>query len=70
MTGLVIGVCAGMAAGLAVEIIKRRSVIVMQVGGMGGLAAGALFETVRLWWSQRRYRLTREKPSNLGTFQR
>ncbi len=54
MTGMVVGACAGMAVGLVIEIVRRRSMIVMQAGGIIGIAVGALAESVRFWW--RKYR--------------
>lgn len=56
LTGLALGACAGLVVGLIVEIVSRRSVTVMQAGGVIGISVGGLGEAVRLWWRKRRAR--------------
>lgn len=53
LTAPLVGAAGGMIIGLIVEMITRRSLVVMQVGGLIGITAGAVVESVRLWW--RRY---------------
>ncbi len=50
MMPLVIGVVTGMLAGLIVELIKGPHQIYMQIGGIAGIALGALVEGVRYAW--------------------
>jgi hypothetical protein len=58
MTGLVIGLGAGLVVGLIAEIFSHRGMIVMQAGGFVGLAIGYLAEAVRFWWRKRKARDT------------
>jgi hypothetical protein len=62
MTGLVAGACVGMIVGLMFEIVRRRSMIVMQAGGIAGITVGALAESIRFWWRKRAYRNRHEQP--------
>lgn len=48
MIGVVAGTCTGMVIGFIVEIVRRRSMIVMQAGGIIGIAGGALGDAIRL----------------------
>jgi hypothetical protein len=56
MTGLAVGASVGLVGGFVAELVWRRSLIVMQAGGIVGMTVGAVFETVRFWWNKRRYR--------------
>jgi hypothetical protein len=53
---MVVGAGAGMAVGLVIEIVRRRSMIVMQAGGIVGITVGALAESARYWWRKYNYR--------------
>lgn len=54
MTGLIVGGGVGLVIGLIVGILRHKSTIMMQLGGLAGIAVGALGEALRLWWRLRK----------------
>lgn len=67
MTGIVAGVVVGMALGGVVEMASRPSPIFMQIGGIVGLAAGVLVESVRYWWRKHIYHRRQTEASRATT---
>jgi hypothetical protein len=67
MTGIVAGVVAGMAFGGVVEMASKPSPIFMQIGGIVGLATGALVESVRYWWQAYIYRGWQKEANRMTT---
>lgn len=55
MTGVAVGAGAGLVAGLIAEIAWRPSMLVMQAGGVVGIAVGGVFEAVRDGWRSHRF---------------
>ena len=56
MTGVGIGLLAGLLTGFAVEIFWERNMVVMMLGGLVGVLLGAGFEAIRFWWRMHRFR--------------
>jgi hypothetical protein len=56
MQSLLVGVVVGLLAGLVIGIIKDHSQLFMQVGGLGGLLGGGLWECARICWRKWRAR--------------
>lgn len=70
LTGLALGACAGLVIGLIVEIALRRSMMVMQAGGIVGISVGALAESIRFGWRKSRYRKLHKETSAPETIRR
>lgn len=70
MTGLAVGAGVGLVVGLVIEIVRRRSMIVMQAGGIAGITVGALAESVRFWWRKHRQRKLRKETEPPVTIRR
>lgn len=47
------GAVVGLIGGLVVGLLKHRTLLFMQLGGVVGISAGALVETVRFYWRKR-----------------
>jgi hypothetical protein len=56
ITGVGIGLLAGLLTGFAVEIFWKRNMVVMMLGGLVGVLLGAGFEAIRFWWRMHRFR--------------
>jgi len=54
LTGLIVGGSVGLVVGLIVGILRHQSTIMTQIGGLAGIAFGALGEALRLWWRLRK----------------
>ena len=53
MTGIAVGVFAGILLGLVAGLWAKPSMMFMQLFGVAGALIGALAEGVRFWWRRR-----------------
>jgi hypothetical protein len=56
MTGLAVGVGAGLVAGFIAEMAWHHRMLVMQAGGFVGFTVGTLGESLRFLWRRHRHR--------------
>ncbi len=56
MTGLVVGLVVGLLTGFGIEVVLKKTMIVMTLGGAAGVLLGTAFEAIRFWWRMRGFR--------------
>lgn len=60
MTGILVGIAIGWLVGFGLELVYRKSMVLMMITAIVGLLLGAGFEAIRLWWRMRRFRAGNE----------